>query len=112
MLRFGEPGAEVPAPLERALASIGEAVLSNEELLAELDEAITGMTINAVEQYRGEVAAVIERTVAEWDAHDASRRIEIQVGRDLQFIRINGTLVGGLVGLLLYLLSSLIPGPR
>ncbi|MHB1071599.1 MAG: DUF445 domain-containing protein [Gemmatimonadaceae bacterium] len=112
MLRFGEPGAEVPAPLERALASVGDAVLSNEELLSELDDAITGMTINAVEQYRGEVAAVIERTVAEWDAHDASRRIEVQVGRDLQFIRINGTLVGGLVGLLLYLLSTLMPGPR
>ena len=43
-----------------------------------------------------------------WDATDASRKIEIQVGRDLQFIRINGTLVGGLVGLVLYLVTVLV----
>jgi uncharacterized membrane-anchored protein YjiN (DUF445 family) len=55
-----------------------------------------------VEQYRGEVASLIETTVAGWDPDATSRRIEIQIGRDLQFIRINGTLVGGLVGVILY----------
>ena len=43
-----------------------------------------------------------------WDPDETSRRIELQVGRDLQFIRINGTLVGGLVGLLLYTLTQLV----
>ncbi|MEO8625017.1 MAG: DUF445 family protein, partial [bacterium] len=42
------------------------------------------------------------------DATDASRKIEVQIGRDLQFIRINGTLVGGLVGLILYIVSVLV----
>jgi uncharacterized membrane-anchored protein YjiN (DUF445 family) len=43
-----------------------------------------------------------------WDATDASQKIEVQIGRDLQFIRINGTLVGGLVGLVLYLITVLV----
>jgi uncharacterized membrane-anchored protein YjiN (DUF445 family) len=43
--------------------------------------------------------------VESWDATAASAKIEVQIGRDLQFIRINGTLVGGLVGLVLYLLT-------
>ena len=51
------------------------------------------------------VAELIARTVEGWDATAASRKIEVQIGRDLQFIRINGTLVGGLVGLLLYLVT-------
>ncbi len=45
-----------------------------------------------------------------WDPEETSRRIELQVGRDLQFIRINGTLVGGLVGLLLYTLTQMTGG--
>lgn len=109
LVRYGEPGTAAPAPLERGISGVAEAVLTNEALLAELDASINGVILTAVEQYRGEIAAVIERTVAEWDPHDASRRIEIAVGRDLQFIRINGTIVGGLVGLLLYALSMVLP---
>ena len=55
-----------------------------------------------VENYKGEVADLIATTVERWDAADTSRRIELQVGRDLQFIRINGTVVGGLAGLLIH----------
>jgi uncharacterized membrane-anchored protein YjiN (DUF445 family) len=60
----------------------------------------------SVEQAREEVATLIATTVAAWDADATSRKIELQIGRDLQFIRINGTLVGGLVGLLLYVLGQ------
>ena len=55
-----------------------------------------------------EMAGVIEETVRAWDAQDAARRIELQVGRDLQFIRINGTVVGGLAGLALHALRLLL----
>ena len=108
LVRYASPDAGAPQPLERGIITAAEAALHNEALLAEIDESIHGVILGAVEQYRHEIAAVIERTVAEWDPNDASRRIEIAVGRDLQFIRINGTLVGGLVGLLLYALSGLI----
>lgn len=52
-----------------------------------------------------EVAAVIEKTVAQWDGKELSEKLELEVGKDLQFIRINGTLVGGFVGLVIYLIT-------
>ena len=55
-----------------------------------------------VENYRSEVSEIIATTVERWDGADTSRRIELQVGRDLQFIRINGTVVGGLAGVLIH----------
>ena len=58
--------------------------------------------------YSGELSGVITYTVARWDAESTARRLELQVGRDLQFIRINGTVVGSLVGLVIYSLSRLL----
>jgi uncharacterized membrane-anchored protein YjiN (DUF445 family) len=112
LLRYADPDGPTPAPLERGITAAAEAVLANQSLLAEIDMAIINATVSAVDRYRPEIAGLIERTVADWDAEDATRRIEVAVGRDLQFIRINGTLVGGLVGLLLYLLSELVPQSR
>ncbi len=62
-----------------------------------------------VARYQSEVAELIESTVAAWDPELTSRRVELAIGRDLQFIRINGTIVGGLAGMLIYLISSLFP---
>ena len=56
----------------------------------------------AVERYGAEVTTVITHTIERWDGKEAARRIELHVGRDLQFIRINGTIVGGLVGVLIH----------
>jgi uncharacterized membrane-anchored protein YjiN (DUF445 family) len=53
------------------------------------------------------VAHRIEQTVRNWDAEATSQKIELQIGRDLQFIRINGTVVGGIAGLLIYSASLL-----
>ena len=60
-----------------------------------------------VTTYRDEITALITDTVNAWDADETSRRFEIQVGRDLQFIRINGTVVGALAGLLIYTITQL-----
>ncbi|WP_146693595.1 DUF445 family protein, partial [Escherichia coli] len=49
----------------------------------------------------------ISDTVKSWDAQDMSLQIELNIGKDLQFIRVNGTLVGGSIGLVLYLLSQI-----
>ena len=75
---------------------------------AKIDRWVEGAVSYVVEQYRHEIADIISTTVAKWDADDTSRRIEVQVGRDLQFIRINGTLVGGLAGLVIYSLGQLL----
>ena len=87
---------------------LAERALGNETLLRDVDDAVERLVLGVVDQYRPEVAGLIARTVEGWDATDASAKIEVQIGRDLQFIRINGTLVGALVGLLLYLVTVLV----
>ena len=104
--KYAGPDAPTPEPLERALGAVAERALENEALLRDVDQAIERLVTGVVEQYRPEVSALIARTVEGWDATAASEKIEVQVGRDLQFIRINGTLVGGLVGLILYLITA------
>ena len=54
------------------------------------------------------IVSVISDTIERWDGQEAANRIELYVGRDLQFIRINGTLVGGLAGLLIYSVAQLL----
>lgn len=93
----GTPGA-----LARGLAALGAAALHDEGLLEKIDGWVIGAVLRVVEQHRHEVGQLIAQTVSSWDPEETSRRIELLVGRDLQFIRINGTLVGGLVGLLIY----------
>jgi uncharacterized membrane-anchored protein YjiN (DUF445 family) len=60
-----------------------------------------------VKTYRSDIAGVITETVARWDAEETSRKIELQIGKDLQFIRINGTVVGALAGLAIFTLAHL-----
>jgi uncharacterized membrane-anchored protein YjiN (DUF445 family) len=108
LAKYAGPDAPTPEPLERALGAIAERALGNEALVRDVDESVERLVLGVVDQYRPEVAELIARTVEGWDASDASAKIEVQIGRDLQFIRINGTLVGGLVGMLLYLISVLL----
>jgi uncharacterized membrane-anchored protein YjiN (DUF445 family) len=64
--------------------------------------------VMVVERYQDEVGDFIATTVAQWDPEVTASRVELAIGRDLQFIRINGTLVGGLTGLVLYLVSKVL----
>jgi uncharacterized membrane-anchored protein YjiN (DUF445 family) len=105
LAKYTGENAPSPEPFQRAIGGIAERALASPAFLADIDSAIERLILGMVEQYRPEVAELIARTVEGWDATDASRKIEVQIGRDLQFIRINGTLVGGLVGLVLYLIS-------
>jgi uncharacterized membrane-anchored protein YjiN (DUF445 family) len=61
-----------------------------------------------VERFSGDVADLVSSTVERWDTEETSKRIELQVGRDLQWIRVNGTVVGGLAGLVIYTVAQLI----
>jgi uncharacterized membrane-anchored protein YjiN (DUF445 family) len=95
-----------PDQLERWLAGLGQTVLEDPVLAEKVNRWVVELVTYSVEQAREEVATLIATTVAAWDADATSRKIELQIGRDLQFIRINGTLVGGLVGLLLYVVGK------
>jgi uncharacterized membrane-anchored protein YjiN (DUF445 family) len=100
-----DPQSELRRRLNVGLARAGGRVIEDQELQAKLDGWVERAAGYVVENYRGEAAALISTTVERWDSADTSRRIELQVGRDLQFIRINGTVVGGLAGLAIHAIT-------
>ena len=112
LVRFAE-NAEATSKeggtIERALTSFGEAVLADPALMRRVDEFVIDIAAQMVERYQREIADLITHTVQNWDAEVTTRRIELAIGRDLQYIRINGTLVGALAGLLIYSISRLLP---
>jgi uncharacterized membrane-anchored protein YjiN (DUF445 family) len=108
VLRHSEdPQSEFHRRVGQAATRFGNTLLQDEENLAKVNMWVEKAVLYVVEQYRHEVAALIEATVSAWDPEDTTRKIELQIGRDLQYIRINGTLVGGLVGLLIYTFSQI-----
>jgi uncharacterized membrane-anchored protein YjiN (DUF445 family) len=91
--------------ISNGLARLGAAILDDPELLARVDGWLRNGVLGLVERYQSEVSDLIANTVRGWDPTATSHRIELAIGRDLQFIRINGTVVGGLVGLILYAIT-------
>ena len=81
---------------------------SDGALRARLDGLAADAAVFVVDRYGTEVTAVITHTIERWDGREAAERIELHVGRDLQFIRINGTVVGGLVGVVIHTVSLLL----
>jgi uncharacterized membrane-anchored protein YjiN (DUF445 family) len=92
-------------PVERGLTAFGQALLTDPALMDKVDRWIAEVALHVVERYQEEVSNLIAQTVSSWDPNATSRRIELAIGRDLQYIRINGTLVGGLAGLVIYVIS-------
>ncbi len=87
------------------LAAFGERVGDDDALRTRLDTWASDLVVWAVGRYGNELTAVITQTIERWDGREAARKIELHVGRDLQFIRINGTVVGGLVGVVIHAVS-------
>ncbi len=82
--------------------NFGQTLTLDAELRGRLDERAASTVVFFVERYGRELTQVITQTIDQWDGEEASRKIELHVGKDLQFIRINGTLVGGLVGVIIH----------
>jgi uncharacterized membrane-anchored protein YjiN (DUF445 family) len=99
---------DLPARLAGLVASLGQRVDEDEEFRERVLRVLQGVLGHAVENYGDEVTRLIRDQVARWDGASASRRIELAVGRDLQFIRINGTVVGALAGLALHALTQVV----
>jgi uncharacterized membrane-anchored protein YjiN (DUF445 family) len=101
-----DPSSELRARLTRSLGSFGARLAAEPDLQHKVDEWVVRAAGHVVDHYKGEVADLIANTVAKWDGPATSERMELQVGRDLQFIRINGTIVGGIAGLAIYAASN------
>ena len=102
---FTEDDGELRGKLRDAIQSLGLRLNDDAALREKADGWVEGAAVYVVSTYRNEITALITDTVNAWDADETSRKIEIQIGRDLQFIRINGTVVGALAGLLIYTLT-------
>ncbi len=92
----------------RELSRFGEQLTTDQGLRDRLDGYAADLAVFTVGRYGDELTAVITHTIDRWDGKEAARKIELHVGRDLQFIRINGTIVGGLVGVAIHTVSVLV----
>jgi uncharacterized membrane-anchored protein YjiN (DUF445 family) len=88
------------------LRGIGHWLREDPKRREEINRRIRAGALHLVLAYRFEIGGYIERVVRNWDSTTLVERLELQVGKDLQFIRINGTLVGGLAGLLIFIASK------
>jgi uncharacterized membrane-anchored protein YjiN (DUF445 family) len=96
------------ARLERELVEFAHRVGSDAALRGRMEARLADFAVWGIERYGDELAAVITHTIQRWDGQEAAEKIELHVGRDLQFIRINGTIVGGLVGVLIHAVSVML----
>ncbi len=99
---LSDPGSALRVGLERELRNIGQRLQQDSEVNERLNRWLRELITYLVETYRQPLSEIVSETVENWDATATAERIELYIGRDLQFIRINGTLVGGLVGVLIY----------
>jgi len=102
-----DPSSDLRRAVERLVVRAGETLRDDPTAGAKIDVVLQRVSDHVVNHYGDDLAAVISSTVQRWDTTETSRRLELQVGRDLQFIRINGTVVGSLAGLVIYTLTQL-----
>jgi len=103
-----EQNSQLRETIRQSVQKFAQAIEDDDVLLEKINRWLEGSVQYLINAYGHEVGYLIATTVSEWDAEATSQKIELQVGKDLQFIRINGTLVGGLVGLVIHTVSMLL----
>jgi len=104
--RAREADTELGSEMRNGLADLGAALKQDERLQLQINRFARRTLVGIATRYGGEIVTLVSETVKRWDATTITGRIENAVGRDLQFIRINGTIVGGLVGMTLHFITS------
>jgi uncharacterized membrane-anchored protein YjiN (DUF445 family) len=84
------------------VSSLAHELANDSDMQALVNRWLVDSSIALLEDNRHAVASLVSDTVASWDGDETSERVELAIGHDLQYIRINGTLVGGLVGLAIH----------
>ena len=103
-----DPSSELRKRVRAGLRELGDRLVHDASLAAKVDGWVEGAAAYVVTNYSSEITTIITDTVERWDATETSRKVELQVGRDLQFIRINGTVVGALAGVAIYGIAQLL----
>jgi uncharacterized membrane-anchored protein YjiN (DUF445 family) len=107
---LADPEGALRTRVQTELEKFAQRVASEEALQQRLDGYVADLAAFLVNRYGTELTAVISHTINRWDGKETASRVELFVGRDLQFIRINGTIVGGLVGLVIHAVAVLVGG--
>ena len=97
-----DPAGELRTRLAAGLADLGRRLDTDDALRSRVDGWVADAAGYVVTHYRDELTRTITDTVDRWDGVETARKVELQVGRDLQFIRINGTVVGALAGVVIH----------
>lgn len=103
-----DPDSALARKLDESIRSFGAELLQDLRVRRKLNQWIRVLATETIVANRETIADLVARVIRKWDAETMSRKLELHVGRDLQYIRINGTIVGGLVGLCLHALSHLL----
>ena len=103
-----DPDSELRTRAATSLSQLGGRLSADPELQTKVNDWVERAVGYVIERYRSEVGDLIANTVERWDGESTAEKMELQVGRDLQFIRINGTLVGGLAGIVIHAASALL----
>jgi uncharacterized membrane-anchored protein YjiN (DUF445 family) len=103
-----DPDSDLRRSAESLTVRLGQVLRDDAEIAAKVDEALQRLTGHIVQNYADDLTDIISTTVQRWDTEETSRRLELQVGRDLQFIRVNGTVVGALAGLAIHAVGQLL----
>ncbi|WP_447771643.1 DUF445 domain-containing protein [Variovorax boronicumulans] len=107
---LGRPDSTIRQRIATMAGAMGQRLQNDAAIRAWINEQLEAAAPAAIERYREDIRRYIEERVGEWNAHEMTDELERHIGRDLQFIRINGTLVGGLVGLLIHTATQLLHG--
>ena len=103
-----QPHSEVQEKITAAVAGLGTILSHNRELKESFNEHLETLVLHHGDTMRNAIAGHISGTVQQWESDDYTNEIELSIGSDLQFIRMNGTLVGGVIGLLLHAVGLLL----
>ncbi|HYT37967.1 MAG TPA: DUF445 domain-containing protein [Acidimicrobiia bacterium] len=94
-----DPGSELRTRLAAGLAGAGRRLRDDPALLARGDHLVETTATYVADHFHGEIGALVDTAISRWDGEETARRLELLLGPDLQFIRMNGTVIGGLAGL-------------
>ncbi|MGB4137660.1 MAG: DUF445 domain-containing protein [Microbacterium sp.] len=107
---LSDPQSGLRVRATAALAEVGGRLATDAGLQRRVDGWVTEAAVFAVDRYRHDIASIITDTIERWDPAETTEKIELMVGRDLQYIRLNGTVVGALAGLAIFAIAhALIP---